>query len=393
MISDIYASRLGLFSGALLALIMTVGVGCAPVDEVAQINDANAPAPVVVDGIWITEQDGSVMADPQTSGLIAYGDSLITISDGSALPEQRRRLHLIDPASAMVQRKLGPMKMSTAVRRSCFSQYLADEPDYEAIVQDPDEANVFIIVTEDATRTGALTPRCQQRFEATGSTAYPTLLVRAVVQNETVTLTHVRPLQFALEFNVGDFPNDGIEGMAFGPNRVLYLGLEKDAAGNPRIFSVNVDAEFWQETDFAKVNDPNLWLPSFPNGGNHPINGMDYIPLAGEHPGLLVAAARNDNQLWLIDLAKQQPTQIIDLQFHAPTLSNDPSCGAYELMDNSSLEGVAVVGIDLFLVNDPWKKNYLKNVQCASNQPRYAAMAPLLFKLPIQPEWLHRYLN
>ena len=143
-----------------------------------------------------------------------------------------------------------------------------------------------------------------------------------------------------------------------------------------------------------EVNDPGLRLPTFA-AGNHPINGMDYLPLAG-HAGLLVAAARNDNQLWLIDLSKQQPTQIIHLAFEAPTtLPNDaevpPNCAAFELMDNASLEGVAVEGAQLWLINDPWRRNYLKNVACESNRERYEAMAPLIFALPLRSDWLEQY--
>ncbi|WP_100644432.1 hypothetical protein [Alteromonas facilis] len=381
-------------STAIASLFMVFSLaGCAPAESELPASPVDESTTITLDGLWIIEQDGQAMPDPQTSGLIQFGEHLMSISDGSALPEQRRRLHVINPITGVVEQKLGPMTMSSEVRRSCFSQYLSDEPDFEALVVDPDQPNAFIIVTEDATRTGAMSPRCQQRFENTGSTAYPTLLVRAELNGDKVRMTDVRPLQFPLELNVGDFPNDGIEGMAFGEERVLYLGLEKDAAGAARIFSLTIDDDFWQQDDFAVVEDPQLLLPEFPEGGNHPINGMDFLPLAGDHPGLLVAAARNDNQLWFVDLAKQQPTQVIDLLFNAPTLSEEPSCEAYELMDNASLEGVAVVGIDIYLVNDPWKKNYLKNVQCPSNEARYQAMAPLLFKLPIDPIWLSRYLN
>lgn len=368
---------------------LAVFTGCSPADTSTDQVDENA---VIrhLNGMWITEADGSIMADPQTSGLIVYNDQLVTISDGSALAEQRRKLHFIAPQTAVVEQKTPSMSMASRVRRSCFAQYLSDEPDFEAIVVDPDQPDVFIIVTEDATRSGAMTPRCQQRYEQTGSTDYPTLLVRAVLSGERVTLTHVRPIQYKAEHNVGDFPNDGIEGMAFGPDRELFLGLEKDADGQPRIFSVTIDDAFWSSTDFAPVTDPKLLLPTFERG-NHPINGMDYMALGDNHPGLIVAAARNDEQLWLVDLAKKEPTQIIDLVFYAPSLSDAEECEAFEKMDNASLEGVAVDGAAVWLVNDPWKRNYLKNIQCESNRERYEAMAPLLFKLQMEPEWLSVY--
>ena len=373
----------------LLALLWA----CSPNEQSAsEIEASNSNPEVTLEGQWIVDSAGVVMPDPQTSGLIFLNDQLLTISDASALPQQRRRVHAIDPGSMIITDVYGPMTLASRVRRSCFAQYLSDEPDYEAIVVDPDDPNVFIIVTEDATRSGAMSTRCQQRFEKTGSTDYPTLLVRVVKTGDNLRVTHVRPLQYPLEYAVGDFPNDGIEGMAFGPKRTLYLALEKDSDGQPRIFSVVIDEQFWQSSEFATVSDPELDIPTF-ESGNHPINGMDYLRLGDEHPGILIAAARNDEQLWFIDLAKQQPTQTIDLVFLAPSLSDDPQCQAYEKMDNASLEGVAIAGIDVWLINDPWKKNYLKNIQCESNRERYEAMAPLMFKLTLQPEWLRPYLQ
>ena len=379
------------------AILLAGGLlGLFACSEALQENtDANAEIDPVIslNGIWLFEQDGSIMADPQTSGLVVREGKLISISDGSALPEQRRRLHFIDPESGIVEQKAGPMSMSSRVRRSCFAQYLSDEPDFEALVVDPNDPSVFIIVTEDATRTGALSPRCQERFSNTGSTAYPTLLVRVLLSDGKLTMTHVRPIQYPLDYAVGDFPNDGIESLAFDKSGNLYLGLEKDNAGQPRIFSVKISEAFWQESDFAAVHDPELLLPIF-ESGNHPINGMDYLNVGEQHPGLLIAAARNDNQLWVIDLAKVEATRKIDLRFLAPTLTGEiQECESFEVMDNSSLEGVAIAGDTIWLINDPWKQNYLKNVQCPSNQARYSAMAPLLFSLPIQREWLAPYIQ
>ncbi|MDM7861452.1 hypothetical protein QTP81_12695 [Alteromonas sp. ASW11-36] len=379
--------------GLIFVTLISLLTACSPAEQMTNEADGGSNNPLVeLEGQWIVDINGAVMPDPQTSGLVFHNNQLLTVSDASALPIQRRRIHAIDPVSMTITDVYGPMTLASRVRRSCFAQYLSDEPDYEALVVDPDDPNVFILVTEDATRSGAMSTRCQQRYENTGSTAYPTLLVKVVKSEDNLRVTHVRPIQYPLEYAVGDFPNDGIEGMAFGPERTLYLGLEKDSRGQPRIFSVVIDAQFWQTTDFAAVTDPQLDVPSF-TAGNHPINGMDYLPLAGSHPGLLIAAARNDEQLWFIDLAKQQPTQIIDLVFLAPSLSDDPQCKPFEKMDNASLEGVAVVGADVWLINDPWKRNYHKNIQCESNRQRYEAMAPLMFKLTLQPEWLRPYFQ
>ncbi len=337
-------------------------------------------------GQWILETEGGVMLDPQTSGLTHYNGLLYTISDGSAMASQQRRLHAINPTTATLAPKPGEMSMASRVRRSCFSQYLNDEPDLEALVADPAEPGVFYTVTEDATRTGALTDRCQQRFEATGSTDYPTLLVRIEQHSDgSATMTHVRPLQFDLEFAVGDFPNDGIEGMALAPDRTLYLALERDDAGNPRIFSVELDDEFWQQTDFASVTEPALDVPTF-SSGRHPINGLEFYLPEGAVSGFLFAAARNDNELWIIDAAGILPTKKIALQFSAPS-GDAQNCAATEVMDNASIEGLAVMDDTLWMVNDPWKVNYMKNLQCQANESRYKGMAPLLFSMPLNDRW------
>ncbi len=369
-----------------VALSVLVACSEAPVEAPTEASMPEAPkADPVLAGKWIMEADGGVMLDPQTSGLTHRNGKLYSISDGSALKSQRLQIHEIDPASATLSPKVDAMSMAGRVRRSCFAQYLSDEPDLEALVADPNDDNVFYTVTEDATRTGALSDNCQKRFENTGSTDYPTLLVRVEATSEgRYRMTHVRPLQFPLEFAVGDFPNDDIEGMALSQDGTLYLGLERDNAGNPRIFTVQLNDEFWQQTDFAVVADPALAVPTF-DSGRHPINGLEYYSPA-EGKGFLLAAARNDNELWVIDTTGALPTKKISLQFSAP--SGDPvNCAEQEIMDNASIEGLAVIGDTLWLVNDPWKVNYMKNLQCEANRARYEGMAPLLFNMPIDDAW------
>ncbi|MFC3093648.1 hypothetical protein DRW07_09225 [Alteromonas sediminis] len=338
-------------------------------------------------GKWIRESDGTVMPDPQTSGLAHWRGQLLSLSDGSATESQRRRIHFIDPDSAYLAPKTNTIKMASRVRRSCFAQYLSDQPDLEALVVDPDDDTVMYMVTEDATRTGALSSRCQQRFAQTGSTAYPTLLVRLKVnENSDVTMTHVRPVQFPIEAEVGDFPNDGIEGLAMSADRVLFLGLEKDKAGKARIFSTAITADFWDDSDFIAVKDANLRLPLL-NGENHPINGLTWYAPHSESPGFILAAARNDDELWVIDVSGKREPKRIMLNFAAEISEPSLDCGDHEIMDNASIEGLAVIGSQLWLVNDPWKRHYKKNTQCKTNAPHYATMSPLLFSMPLESDW------
>lgn len=341
---------------------------------------------IPVKGEWIKDPQGEVMHDPQTSGLVSWRGSLVTVSDGSAETHQRLKLHPIEADSARLSPEAMPIRLSSRVEQSCFADYLADEPDLEALAVDPDNDRVFVLVTEDASRSGDLSKDCLSRFSNTGSTEYPTLLVRVELQDDnTLLMTHVRPIQYQAAHQVGDFPNDGIEGLAFAPDRTLYLSLEKDAAAQARIFSVSIDAGFWDSEGFAPVTDPQLKLPYIDDNG-HPINGMDYVPVEG-HPGYLVAAARNDNEIWWIDLSGVREALRTKVHFLANTDTSAEKCQAYEVMHNASIEGLAVVGNTLWMVNDPWKKNYMKNVQCEATSAHYEAMAPLLFSMLIDPSW------
>jgi hypothetical protein len=341
-------------------------------------------------GSWIIDVDGDVMFDPQTSGLKYDNGYLYSLSDASADASQILRLHQISLSNSQIIKKIGPTIFSERVKSSCFYNYLANKPDYEGLAPIRGEDGAWIFVTEDASRSTQLTKACQKTYTKTGSTVYPTLLVRLQVKDENLEVTHVRPVQFSVEANVGDFPNDGIEGLAFTKDNRLLLGLERDANKQPRVFEISVDDNFWQESGFAKVRDSQLWLPNFEQG-NHPINAMDVFYPTPSSQGYLLAAARNDNELWIVDLAKRKPTKRIKLAFSAPSAitqdENQRLCEKAHLMNNASIEGVAVVDDHVWMVNDPWKVNYLKNIVCPADKDRYQKMAPLLFKIKIDDAW------
>lgn len=366
--------------GRIPTLLTTCVLLCA-----CSIANDEPPKSLELNGYWITESNGAVMLDPQTSGLKKWRGQLLTFSDGSAHPSQRRKLAKIAPETAKLAEQKLKITLSTNVADGCFASYLADEPDYEALVVDVDDDSIFYLVTEDARRSKGLDESCAAKYANSGSTEYPTLLVRLVLIEDVLTLTHVRPLQFDPSFNVGNFPNDGIEGMTMGPDRTLYLGLEKDADDQPRVFSLQMETEFWEHDGFAQVSDPQLNTPTF-SSGNHPINGMDfYQHQSGEN--YLVAAARNDDEIWFIPLDKSKQTLIVPVHFMAQVMPKSAQCPEWELMDNASIEGVAVDGETLWLINDPWKLNYMKNVKCEVNKPHYQKMAPLLFKMNIDKRW------
>lgn len=367
-----------------IIVICSLFVSCGKIPKSAQLESIEQE--LRANGHWIMEQNGQVMLNPQTSGLVAWRGGLLTLSDRSADPSQRLRLRTIFKDNALLGADDFPMVLSEALQTSCFAAYITDNPDLEALVVDPDDDRVFYIATEDASYADPMPERCQQKYLGSGSTNYPTLLVRLELQdNKTVLITHIRPIQFTADMQIGDFPNDGVEALAFGQSRTLYLGIEKDSNKQARVFSLQMDSEFWQSDEFSVVTDFALKLPTF-ESGNHPINGMDYYQTPDGRDFLLVAA-RNDEALWVVDLSGKKETLILPVDFFAEIQTNSQGCENYEAMDNASIEGVAVVDNTLWLINDPWKAVYLNNVKCPQNRAHYQMFAPLLFSLPIQSKW------
>ncbi len=377
-------------------------LGCHAGQPSVEPSDTAIPTSEVITlhGEWIIDTYDDVMLDPQTSGLKYANGYLYSLSDGSAHETQTRRLHQIDMQRAKITQKFGPTTFHPRVQESCFYSYLSNKPDYEALVPVPnreasgEKVNAWIFVTEDASRSEPLSAACQSKYAQTGSTLFPTLVVRLEAGDTGLVVTHARPVQFPTKASlndkqfveVGDFPNDGIEGLALKRDGTLLLGLEKDSEGQPRVFELEMDSEFWSSSDFAMARDSGLLLPQF-ESGNHPINGMDVYYPSAESDGYLFAAARNDNELWIVDLAKRKATQRIKLAFTAPSLGGaletGEACADSYVMNNASIEGLAVVDQDVWMVNDPWKVNYMKNVVCPSDESRYKLMAPLLFKVDI----------
>jgi hypothetical protein len=354
---------------------------------------ANAAAYIEVEeqatiGEWLIDTNNQTMLDPQSSGLKYASGYLYSLSDGSADKSQQKRLHKLAVDSAKVLHKYGPTRFSENVKRSCFFGYLAGAPDYEGMAALNVQGTQWVFVTEDARNGVQLSPACQAKYANTHSTVYPTLLVRLTLKGDDLVVDAVRPVQFPKEANVGDASNDGIEGLAITKRNELLLGLEKDANNQARVFKTQLSESFWDDQSFVSVVDADLLLPTF-ESGRHPINGMDvYYPDANSE-GFLIAAARNDDKLWIIDLAAKKPTVKVPLIFIAPSLASDSEqyCAPLHEMDNASIEGVAVMNHELVLVNDPWKVNYQKNVVCKADSQRYEMFSPLIFRVSLKPEW------
>lgn len=341
---------------------------------------------------WLndTRTDKAYFSDPQPSGLTYWQGQLVSLSDASAAKENQRRLHFYDPQTADVTFSQ-PYTIKKGLATDCFNQYLMSRPDLEALSKDPKEPNSFITVTEDASRLGILSPTCRERFKETGSTRYPTVLVRLKYAPETgaLSVTGVRAVQFAKMDNVGNMPNDGIEGVVATPTKI-YLGLEKDRTNQAQVFTVDYTEDFWTQPDFVQAQKSSINFPNYNPNRPNPINGIELTEWRGDT--WLLAAARNDNELWWVNLSAEVPTVYRTKLRYRLNNKVDKTCPEYEFLNNASLEGIAINDGVLYAVNDPWKVNYHKNIQCQVWQEAYRAFAPQLYQVSLDKAWAHAEL-
>jgi hypothetical protein len=338
-------------------------------------------------GQWVRDEQGQTMLDPQPSGLTWWHDELLMLGDQSAEPSMRMKLFRLDPNTSAYKTAPVNIEVSAEVRAGCFGDYLINSPDLEALTWDRLDDTTLITVTEDASRA-QLSPSCSKRFSQTNSTTYPTLLLKITTDKalSKAVITAVRPVQFPQEAQVGNLPNDGIEGLAIDDHQNLYLALEKNMAANPAIFKTRLTPDFWAKDNFVKVIDANLSLPPIDKNG-HPINDLEFMPspIPG-HPGYLLAVARNDDQLWIFDLTNRVPPYVEQLSFYVPT-DNSGLCPAFERMVQTALEGITIRSGKIYLINDPWKQHYQDNIQCDVNAANFRRNSPLLFNMNIDPRW------
>ena len=359
---------------ALLSLIVTTS--CS-----AQINEQ------AVAGKWLTDVNGISLQNPQSSGYTWRHNEIVHIGDNSADVTMRNKLLRVNPNSAQLNAEPIQITIADSVLKGCFGELFSKYPDFEALTWDRVDDTVFISVTEDSSFV-TLRPECKAQYGQTNATDYPTLLVK-IETDKALTkaqITQVRPVQFPASAHVGNFSNDGIEGLALDNAGNLYLALEQNAANAPMIFKTRYGAEFWQQDGYVSLTDTGFALP-LPDNKDHPINDLDYLPSpkAG-HPGYLVAVARNDDQLWIIDISQQQVPFVQQMAYYAPT-GADSICPAYEKMVQTAVEGVAVHDDMLYLVNDAWKQRYSDNIKCPANAENFNKFAPLQFKVPVNPLW------
>lgn len=344
-------------------------------------------AETALTGQWLTDLERQTLLDPQTSGVTFRKGELVVVGDQSAHESTRMKLFRINPDTAAAITQPIQITVADSLKTSCFYNYLADKPDLEALTWDRLDETTLITVTEDASAY-QLSAECAKKFNQSNSTTYPTLLLKIQVDSALTRaeIVAVRPVQFPLEAKVGNFPNDGIEGLAIDDHQNLYLALEQDIANKPRLFKTRLTQDFWLRDNFVKVIDAALTLPVL-DDNDHPINGIEFLPspILG-HPGYLVAVARNDDELWVFDLTNRIPPFVQKLSFYVST-DDSGLCPAYDKLVQTALEAVTIHNGTVYLINDPWKQHYADNIQCGTHTDKFKRMSPLLFKMPVDPRW------
>jgi hypothetical protein len=396
--SPIYIMRFGIVTATLFTLgILTFTHALAQQESIKVV------------GKWITDKNGKFLLNPQTSGLSFYGDTLFSISDASADSQHIKKLHIIEQNTGHVDTstEFGDIIIPQEIaQNSCFAEHLSARPDYEAVVALPYRQNQpqqWLLVTEDGSRNSKIKDECFIKYgNASNFTRYPALLVRISLLDKQLVVSGVRALRF--EANAGtnkrdliafnpdkSEENDGIEGLALTKDGRLLFGLEQDAKRQARVFEIAYSDElFFKLDEFLMLQDSRLGLYEV-SANNNPINGMDiYYPdsenVKEQNHGYLIAAARNRDQLWIIDLAKKQPIKVIDVAFYTP---GERCEGKIHQMKRVAIEGVAIKGNTLYLVNDPWTQKYLENVGCSYDMEGYKANAALLFQLDMPKAWFN----
>ena len=349
----------------LLALLRTAGVA----------SDETLPTTLEIRGRWILDTEGKPVAPEsfrrglQPSGLVWRNGVLSSIGDQrSQFPG---RLFRIDPTSARLVGTPGPLTVTPAQIAS--SRHFAGfaelpNPDFEGITLHPGRSGTLFAVTEDKL------PWIAELRSTEGRTGRPPHALAVSVVN----LTELR-------FPAGLTPwrgktNFRIEGIAVSDDasddtRTVYLAYERAADDLPRILTTSLAATRSGKTTRLEILPIDFAsLPRRSDKKRALLNINDIQFLRHEGAPYLIAVARDQERLLLIDLEARKVARRIDLELR------DPRGRAVHWV---SPEGLAFdeKSDRLWIVNDPdsVRGNYkLLGEESASGH--FASYAPLLFE-------------
>ena len=331
-------------------------------------------------GAWVLDASGaptppgSFTRGLQTSGLLYRDGELWSIGDQrSAFPGHLFRLN---PNSARLRD--APLKITIeepsatpsgpAAPRHPDARELAiyratKNSDFEGVCADPKRPDRFVAITEDKTPWVA-----DLRVTPASSGRSPTVHVERLL-----------PLQFpaTLEAWRND-TNFRFEGCCLGANDTLYASFERASDNLPRLFAISMTES--RRDGAAKPREVPIAFGDVPRRKDKPrallnLNGLHWHEQQGR--GLLLAVARDQERLLVLDPESGRVRRIIDLDLRTP--------------DGGRIHWVSPEGLTadpsqdrLWIINDPdsVRGNYrARGAPKASGH--FADYSPLLFALPL----------
>jgi hypothetical protein len=341
-------------------------------------SDEAAPTTVELRGRWILDTGGKPIPPEtfrrglQPSGLVWRDGVLASIGDQRS--QYPGHLFRIDPASG---RLLGsPARFSVTETQAKSSPHFAryrelPNADFEGIAILPMSNGTLLAVTEDKTPwIAALRP---SMFLRTSPSRAPPAPIQSLTR---------------LRFPDGLEPwrgktNFRIEGIAISDEesseaKTVYLAYERATDNLPRILTTSLTAALsGKEAQLETLAIDFASLPKRPDKGPALLNVNDIQFLRRRGKPYLIAIARDQERLLLIDLKARKIKRWIDLDLRDPKGRR---------MHWVSPEGLAFDEKDdhLWVVNDPdsVRGNYkLRGEEKASGH--FASYVPLLFEMKL----------
>ena len=335
-------------------------------------------APLVSRGIWVADADGkptppgSFTRGLQTSGLIFREGELWSIGDQrSQFPGQIFRM---DPRTARLLE--GPVKLEvppeTAGENPEFAAYRRiPNSDFEGFALHPLEPGSLYAITEDKIPWVAEI-RLEKGPEGPAPARAPDSHRARIVQ-----LTRIRFPADAEPWR--DDLNFRFEGCAIHDDgKTLFLAFERAKDELPRLYRSSLDAaRSGKEIELEKVVVAFGDVPPRKDKPEARLNLNDIAFFRHQGRPALLAVARDQERLLVVDLEKKAVTRYVDLDLLDPT-------GA--AIEWASPEGVALDAPRgrVWIITDPDSvgKSYRARAESAPTG-QFADYSPLLFELEL----------
>ena len=326
-------------------------------------------ARVELRGKWVLDPSGKAVGPDsfrrglQTSALLWRNPALLSAGDQRS--QYPGHLFLIDPANGLLLAP--PMKITPPGEKPGESRHFKayrsiPNSDFEGLAADPTAENRLYAITEDKVPWISVL-----RLEKSGG-------------KTTVNLESLTQVRFPENLQPWDGnKNFRLEGIALGgePGKA-YLAYERAVDDMPRILEISLAG--LGEKDTVSARDLEISFDTVtrrPDKKRSLLNINDIQFLRRDNRSWLIALARDQERILLIDLEKARVVRWVDLDLR------EPGGGKIYWV---SPEGIAIdrEGGRLWIINDPdsVSGNYRRRgVKKADGM--YALYAPLLFEMKL----------